>query len=115
MKNYVYYIQIWTRHDIIRAWIPANTPEEAFEIAKAKYEGVSRATVIYEYEVDDFPFYVCHLHGPSSTVAVFRYGHSERGYILRDTSEESEIENVSDFIARAVDLGAWVSIEKDMI
>ncbi len=113
MKNYVYYIQIWTRRDIIRAWIPANTPEEAFDIARAKYEGVSRATVINEFEVNDFPFYVCHLHGPASSIAVFRYGYSERGYILRD-GNEAEIFNVSDFIARAVDRGAECKIEREV-
>lgn len=113
MKNYVYYIQIWTQHDIIREWIPANSPDEAFEIAKAKYEGVSRASVINEFEVNDFPFYVCHLHGPVSSVAVFRYGYSERGYILRDASEETEIDNVSNFIARAVDRGAECKVERE--
>lgn len=113
MKNFVYYIQIWTRHDIIRVWMPANSPEEAFEIAKAKYDGVSRVSVISEFEVNDFPFYVCHLHGPVSSVAVFRYGYSERGYILRDASEEAEIDNVSNFIARAVDRGAECKVERE--
>lgn len=113
MKNYVYYIQIWTLHDIIRVWIPANTPEEAFDIAKAKYEGVYRASVISEYEVNDFPFYVCDLHGTASSVTVFRYGYSERGYILTSAFDEVEIEDVSNFIARAVDRGAECKVERE--
>lgn len=116
MKTKVYYIQIWTQRDLIRAWFAANTYEEAFDLAKAKYEGVTRLSVIHEYNASNFPFYVCTLRGPVSSIEVYRYGCGERGFIRYGwSSEDREIENVSNFIAAAVNRGAECIVESEAI
>lgn len=112
MKTYakdakVFYIQIWTERDIIRAWFVAADADEAFDMAATKYEGSYRFSVIYVYNLDEVSFYVCTLRGTVSSVDVYRYGNSKRGYIRRSYSgDDSELENVSDFIAMAVNRGA---------
>lgn len=116
MKTNVYYIQIWTARDVLRAWFAANTSGEAFDMAEAKYEGVTRLSVIHVYDASDFPFYVCTLRGPVSSVEVMRYGSSKRGFIRHGYStEDLEIENVSNFIAEAVNRRAECIIEREAI
>lgn len=116
MKTKVYLIQIWTQRDVIRAWFAANTSDEAFDLAEAKYEGVTRLSVIGEYDANDFPFYVCTLRGPVSSIEIYQYGHSKRGFIRYGyTTEDREIENVSSFIAEAVNRGAECIVEREAI